>query len=72
MRRFRVYIHVILISKSLCPLAIAERESEPGGAGRQERPPPLTVAVQQLEFIVDAVVGFLVVGLLKVTINNCI
>lgn len=40
------------------------------GAGRRQR--PLTVAVEQLEFIVDAVVGFLVVGLLKVTINNCI
>lgn len=72
MRRCRVYIHVILISKSLCPLTTSEKESEPGGAGRQWRQQALTVAVQQLEFIVDAVVGFLVVGLLKVTRNNCI
>lgn len=38
----------------------------------QAQPPPLTVAVEQLELIVDAVVGLLVVGLLKVTINNCV
>lgn len=42
------------------------------GAGMQAQPPPLTVAVEQLELIVDAVVGLLVVGLLKVTINNCV
>ena len=72
MRRFRVYIRVILISKSLRPLSIAEEERASQRGGKEQQPMPLTVAVEQLEFIVDAVVGFLVVGLLKVTINNCV